>query len=337
MKRSNQLLVTAIPVLLLGVQVGGVGAQEPSNSIAVALVSEALHTLGADSTVSVLRTMRLTGNGTRSWFGQGSSPLNPTLVMPWNVEWIVDFENQRSFRRQVTFRGPDAYFCIWTTYRPDAVFSFECITRILFPADPQSLQQRHATAMKIHPQPRAVLAEALRESETLRYEGVRNVGSDARLHIVSFANAQQRCRTLYIDAGTKLLTRVEDERVQLPLGSVIPLEEYGDYRRVHDIWVPFLFRRVRPLQNSVGMVITDEERYIEVEFNAAADEAVFAVPEPHFPRRPDSEVTITEVAEGVYFIENATPNYNQLAVEFSEYLLVVDAPSNTEVSRTVID
>jgi glyoxylase-like metal-dependent hydrolase (beta-lactamase superfamily II) len=50
----------------------------------------------------------------------------------------------------------------------------------------------------------------------------------------------------------------------------------------------------------------------------------------------DLEFHVSQVAKSVYFVENASPDYNCMFVVFADYVLVVEAPQSDNVSAKVM-
>lgn len=316
-----------------------VAAQERSDRevrSAHAILERALQALGPQEAADRLAGLVLRGSGTRTSIGQGGSPGHPAGTSPLTMEWILDFTNGRARRTSATYQHDLPYFAITSRFSRERTFHIEDVTTVLFQVPGAAAEASRAAALRRFPEPRGRLLDALAASATVMAPERRVVdGVAVDVVDVQFENGQRW--SLLIDAATSLVRRVERaDPVRMPLDTLPLSIEYGEYRTVAGLQMPSRVRETTPSGSTIGSVRVDEYHFGEMRAVARVDDSVFAVPRMAFPRQSDGQPTFREVAQDVVFIENARPNYNQLAVAFDDYLLVVDAPFNGVVSDTIL-
>ncbi len=301
---------------------------------AEAIVRASLEAHAPAEALAELRTLLLRGTGTRSWLGQGSSPTHPVADMPLEVEWLLDFEGGRARRHQVTFQETVPYFCFTTVFAPSGGFNFECVTRIHMPMDETEGERRREAVLQGFPQPVGRLRTALERSATCELGPIVSVRGSPHYQ-VSYLDDDDRRLTLAIDTTTLLLSEVRGEPVALLRGEESFVEAYTRFRTVGGLTMPARVELTLPRPFD-GSMIRDLFDYTTIEVNVAIDPAGFELPAGGHERIADDSVALFRVAEGVHLIQNASSNYNQLAVEFTDHLLVVDAPFSPRVAERVL-
>lgn len=151
---------------------------------------------------------------------------------------------------------------------------------------------------------------------TLRSLG--RVVNDRRPHdVITFASSNGIQWTLFFDSRTKLLTKYEQMVSDNLSGDSAQETIFPGYRTVGKIKVP-----TRRVTRRAGELI-EEVNYNNVQFNVQLPDSAFAKPEGFdelpLPTPPPSKET--KLADGVYLIESGA---NSLAVEFNDYVLVVE-------------
>jgi len=299
------------------------------------LVETGLELLGSEERLNSLTSLRLEGLGSTSSIGQGSNPETPLSNNPVEVSWIVDFENGRVWRYRQSFQGDQGYFCFNSVYRQDDAFNYECVTGIHMPIETEAANRTRPLLLARFPEPRGRLLDAIDHAESLRYEGT--AGRNGRpVDVVSYTDEGNTNWHLEFDQERGFLRRALGGEVSMTLGAYRTTDEYSDYREMEGIMIPMRVRSTRPIAGTIGWAITDDTVYSRAEVDGAVDGGMFELPAEAAPRLEDNEVVVTEVANSVYFLQSVRPNYNQLLVDFDEFLLVVDAPFNAEVADATI-
>lgn len=299
-----------------------------------ALALAALAALG-DPVALGLAGLTIRVEGTRYWIGQGPSSADREAALPLTVETAYDFAGGRLAQTQLTYQGPAVYFGFRTVLTPDESYNHELVTDVHFalPAEAAGpmLERRLASV----PDPRGRLLKALRNAATL--EVLEPVELDGRrTDVVGYADSTGARWRIAIDAERLVRRAWLEVPVPKPLGEPT-LEEvvYDDYRAVAGLRIPHRVREARPTALPGSSVIWNSVTVTAVEAGPV-DPAAFDGPGSRHPRRPDQEIAATEIASGVVLLENARPNYNVLAVDLGDGLLVVDAPGSDEASDRVL-
>lgn len=167
--------------------------------------------------------------------------------------------------------------------------------------------------------PHGVIKAAIRNYATLQPRGK---GAKA-LTAVTFSEAGRFVATAYINADN-LVERVESVIPDTVLGQSNVVTQYSEYRAFGGVKFPM---RIRQAQG--GFPVLDLT-VREVEPNAPADIQV-----PDSVRTAPEKVTVDKVAEGVWFI--AGGSHNSVAIEMSDYLVLVESPLNDGRALPVIE
>ena len=178
--------------------------------------------------------------------------------------------------------------------------------------------------------PARVIVNALSRAEAARSLGAETVNGKPH-DVVVYAEPDGTLLTLYFDAGTHLLGKVETLSDTAVLGDTLNEQIYSDYRAVDGVNVPF-----RLTVRSAGQV-TQEMAYSTIDLNAAPDAAAFQLPsdllEPS--ATASAPIAVTTLGPGLHLIGGGT--HNSLAAEFADHVVVVDAPLSSERSRAVLE
>ena len=180
--------------------------------------------------------------------------------------------------------------------------------------------------------PHLLLLYASQRTETLRWLG--EAEEDGRkFRVVSFSAETGAQVSLYFDAQTNLLARTEQIDSHALLGDARFRSDFSDYQTVGGVKVPR--RRLAYLNRFV----TAEYEYAEVKLDFAVGERLLEVPagfiEPAPPTAAAAEV-MRKVGDGVYLIERIGPQYRVMFVEFEDHVMVLEAPTDASVSKTII-
>ena len=139
-----------------------------------------------------------------------------------------------------------------------------------------------------------------------------------------------RAFTLAVDAGTRLPTRVITPGNHVNLGDVLITTAFADYQNVGGLQLParlttktddFTTAEVRATKQTVDADAGD----------LAAPPTAAAAPVPA-PQTPN--VTVQEVARGIWLL--AGGSHHSALVEFSDRLVLIDAPQNDARTLAVI-
>lgn len=181
--------------------------------------------------------------------------------------------------------------------------------------------------------PHLFLLYALQRPETLRTLGEAEIDG-RKFRLVSFAAENGAQISLYFDVGTNLLARIEQIDSHSHLGDIAFGNIFPDYQTLGNVKIP---RRRLAFTNQF---ITGENEYAEVKLDFADTEKLLEVPagfvEPAPPRTTNAEV-MRKVGDGLYLIEKIGLFYRVMLVEFDSYVMVIEAPTDSNVSKAVIN
>lgn len=199
----------------------------------------------------------------------------------------------------------------------------------------RNLDERSKSQLKVGmllEAPHLLLLYARDRAETLRWLGEAEV-EGRKYRVISFAAESGAQISLYFEAGTDLLWRVEQLDSHALLGDVRSGQDFFDYRAVGTIKAP---RRRLAFYNQF---LTGEYEYAEVKLDFADGENLLEVPagfvEPAPPGAAAPEL-MRKLGDGVYLIERLGQAYRVMFVEFEDHVMVLEAPTDANVSKAVI-
>ncbi len=172
--------------------------------------------------------------------------------------------------------------------------------------------------------------EMLRSLGTLTHEGREH-------HALAYADPTGRQLTLLFDAVTKLPVRIETVRQHAQHGDQVVSVVFSDYRPIEEIQIPHHLVRLE------GDELAAETMVSSVRLGGEPDLALFERPADATEGQPiqvppsgPRELTVEEVAAGVYMIPNASPGYNVMYVTYDDGILVLETPVSPQVSKAVV-
>lgn len=179
--------------------------------------------------------------------------------------------------------------------------------------------------------PHLLLLYVAERPETLRSLGDAEINGQ-RFRVLSFAAENGAQISLYFDARTNLLARTEQLDSHAHLGDVTFGNIFSDYQTIGNVRIP------RKRLTFVNQFITGENEYAEVKLDFAGGEKLLEVPAGYVERAQaaaNAEV-MRKVGDGVYLIERVGQAYRVMFVEFEDYVMVLETPSDSNVSKAVI-
>jgi glyoxylase-like metal-dependent hydrolase (beta-lactamase superfamily II) len=156
-----------------------------------------------------------------------------------------------------------------------------------------------------------------------------------REDVISYTDEFNNHHRLSLNSTTHFLREVSTAAQLTRFGEgFLPRIVFENYRRNGRYWNP---TRVTMVQNS-WTIFTIDLRSIRRDFDRTLTTADFA-PSPGAIEiaQKSFDFHVAKVAPSVYFVENASPDYNSMFVVFTDYVLVVEAPTSDSDSKKVID
>jgi glyoxylase-like metal-dependent hydrolase (beta-lactamase superfamily II) len=160
-----------------------------------------------------------------------------------------------------------------------------------------------------------------------RVTRARRDGSESTVDVVT---SDGRSFTLAIDASTKLPTRVSTAGYSVNLGDIVITTTFADYQNVNGLQLPA--RLTTRTDNFTTADVRVVKQMVDGDAgNLAAPVAAASAPVP-VPQPPT--VTVEEVSPGVWLL--AGGSHHSALVEFSDHLMLIDAPQNDARTLAVI-
>ncbi len=149
-------------------------------------------------------------------------------------------------------------------------------------------------------------------------------------NVIAYANEDALQMSLYIDEGTHLLSKIEWLGTDVFTGDTITEMIFPAYKDVGGFKVP------TARMTTVGGEMTEDIRYADVVINKTlTDDAFKAKSDFRTPNpAPTGAAAVTKLAENIYTV--LAGGYNVLFVGFKDYIFVMEAPGNDDVSRDAI-
>jgi glyoxylase-like metal-dependent hydrolase (beta-lactamase superfamily II) len=180
--------------------------------------------------------------------------------------------------------------------------------------------------------PHAMLLAALERAATLRSLGQDDFNGKKQ-NVITFAASDGTQWTLYFDAGTNLLTKLENLDTDSTAGDVTQEFIYPAYASTGNLKFP-TGRIVRR-----GGDVIQDIKLSGVQVNTHPAESAFEGPQGFdaLPaNNPTPTPTVIELAKDVYLVQDAANGYNVMFVAMNDHILVAEAPLNDGTSKRVM-
>ena len=172
-------------------------------------------------------------------------------------------------------------------------------------------------------------------SQGARYVGI--VSKDGKTYdALSFVDGLGRLQTAHFDQATGLLHAVEALTAHAQWGDIAITRTYADYKNVEGVMIA---HKVTATQAGTVASVTNFESFEAVDVDAAIFEKPkdATVNDPFTaPSITPRELTIETLADGLYFIPNASQGYNVVFADYKDGILLVETPQSIQASRDII-
>lgn len=275
-------------------------------------------------------TVKYRGRRWMAWQSEKAGP--PWNVQPTLTDLVVDLKNNRVMRHSVTrypadfafastqmITGPNALF-----FDPTRAGYNDAVSRLTGPPNAVAGSRRELPALE--------LLQVLDRPESVRYVGDRT-DAGRRLQGVSYAQPNGAIYTLWIDAGTKRLTRLEwlaDDAVD---GDQLRSYDYSGYRDVQGIPVPsrLIEQRNGEIARDDTLAISINDHPTDAVFTAPASGYVEPQPLPAAEREP-----VRKLAENVWLAQQLPGGNRVMFVAFRDYVMIFEAPTPQFAADSVL-
>ncbi|MGH8204217.1 MAG: hypothetical protein ACREU4_06025, partial [Burkholderiales bacterium] len=304
---------------------------ERSQERARAVLDRAVEANGGAEALRDVEVVRLRLQGQTFPRLQMTTPAPPFEGGEFEETLLIDLEkNRMRLDQKASGFGFDADNTIAIADGSGSAYDNRAKTVTPIPAEQATQQQFIQYHRRL---PNLLLRQALDRTNSLRYLGEDRF--DGRRHeVVTFVMPDTQQVALYVDAATGLVSKYELIFVDSLEGVEASEIIFGDYRKAGSYQVPR-----RWTNRQLG---EDQTRYtVQAEFNPAVTDESFRVAAPGYtqvkPVPTNLEEKVDKLADGVYVIQNvAGQNQNSLAVGFSDYVAVVEAPGSSDGADAVI-
>jgi len=247
---------------------------------------------------------------------------------------LIDYSGSR-YITEGQSNSPGGYkFNFRTVSAPARSFNIDVLKNRRGP-EVRNLDERGKAQLKIgliSEVPHLLLLYVAQRSETLRYLGDAEI-EGRKFRLLTFAAETGAQMTLYFDARTSLLERAEQLDSNPLLGDTRVGNVFYDYQPTGAVKIP------RRRTGFINQFVTSENEYAEVKLDFTDGEKLLEVPagylEPPQTATANPEV-MRKVGDGVYLIERVGQAYRVMFVEFDIYVMVLEAPTDSNASRAVI-
>jgi glyoxylase-like metal-dependent hydrolase (beta-lactamase superfamily II) len=157
-----------------------------------------------------------------------------------------------------------------------------------------------------------------------------NVRNERGESLIDVATTDGQSFTLAIDASTKLPARVSAAASHPNLGDVVVSTTFGDYQSVDGLQLPTKLTTKTDAFTTTDVRVTRQT--VDADAGDLAAPAAAASAAPPTPQPPN--VTVEEVSPGVWLL--AGGSHHSALVEFSDHLMLIEAPQNEARTLAVI-
>ena len=234
---------------------------------------------------------------------------------------IVAGNDSASYEERITRPG---VYTGWHRYlvRDGKAWNLNLRSRQHRPASAPSVRQRIVRMV-----PHLILLEAMKQASTVR------VLDDAvvdgrRQRLLAFNSGSGQLTTVFIDAETRLVTKIEALATLPLIGDKTWEYRFERYRNADGVMFPG--RRITRLS---GLEV-EAVSYEKATWNGVPDRTLLDIPSDFVARDDDAlraakSQEVVDLAPGVHVVRNMRgTDYSMLFVEFEEFVLVAGAPQS---------
>ena len=299
----------------------------------LALLDSAIAANGGLDRLRAVEDLTIRYRGRRWMAYQSRSAVPPWTTQPTLMDLVVDIKNNRVYRFSETrypedflfagvqmITGTNAYF-----YDPTRAGFNDVINRATVAANQTMASRREVPALE--------LLQARDRSESVRWVGERSDGG-RRLQGVSYAQPNGAIYTLWVDAGTKRLARLEWLRDDAVDGDQVASYDYSGYRMEGTIPVP-----TRLVERRNGELVRDDSLAIAIDTRPA--DSLFTPPATGYGEAspvtgPESE-PVRKLADNVWLLQQLPGGNRVMFVAFRDHVLVFEAPTPQAAATAVLE
>ena len=296
------------------------------------IVDLAITALGGEEALRGINNVTLAESGQTTPRLQMPTPSGPNEAGTFEEQLTLDLKNSRLLVKNQG-AGAGFQFNAVNVIKGGEGSAFDLRARTVTPI-PSATATSPAFVQYYRRLPHLLLRQALDRSGTVRYLGD-DTFNGRKHNVITFVMADGSQIAMFVDAGTNLISKYEQVFTDPLLGDRAAAVVYGPYSASGNTKVPSGFDLIQ-----AGDVVT-RLKYTAVKFNSTLDDKMFEPKTEGFVAAkaapPGGPEAVNKLADGVFLLENvAGPNQNMLAVEFKDYILVVEAPGTSAGTATAV-
>lgn len=271
----------------------------------------------------------------RRWMAyQSTSLAQPWVTQPTFADVVIDFKNNRLMQHRETRYPADFLFESKQITTPQRSWFYDPTRAGLGDVVVQFQGAPVATNPVRRELPAFEFLEVRGRAESVRWVGEQTVNGQ-RLQGVSYAQPNG-VYTLWIDAATKRLARLDWLRDDGVDGDQLASYEYTGYRVEQGIPVP-----TRLVERRNGELVRDDT--LTYTFDSRPADSLFAAPTTGYGQADDFRPTgveaepVRKLAENVWLLQQLPGGNRVMFVAFRDYVLVFEAPTPQAAATAVLE
>ena len=300
----------------------------------LALVDSAIAANGGLDRLRAVEDLTVRYRGRRWMAYQSEKASPPWTTQPTLTDLVIDIKNNRVFRNSETRYPADFLFAsTQITTGPNVIFFDPTRAGFGDAIGRVTSSQQVATLAPRRELPALELLQARDRSESVRWVG-EQTDAGKRLQGASYAQPNGAIYTLWIDAATKRLSRLEWLRDDPVDGDQLSSYEYSGYRTEKGIPVP-----TRLVERRNGELVRDDTLAITID--TRPPDSLFVAPKTGYAEGspitgPESEA-VRKLADKVWLIQQMPGGNRVMFVEFRDHVVVLEAPTPQSAATAVLD
>jgi glyoxylase-like metal-dependent hydrolase (beta-lactamase superfamily II) len=307
-------------------------AVERSHERAKQVLDAAVEAIGGRAAVEGVKGVRFTLRG-ESWPRfQNVNAEPPYTPGSYEEETVLDLtQNRMSVEQKNKGAGFRGHSRIVVTGNGGQ--TFDLLNRTATPIAAANAQQQQFAQYQRR-LPSLILRTALQRNGTLRYLGEDTVNG-SKHHAITFVHVDGVQMALYVDAKTNLISKYELIFADTVTGDDASEIYFTDYRKSGALLVPttFLWKLAGEVTAKWTYDVTFDPQIADGTFDSSTDG--FRVQPANAAQQ--RTVGVEKLGDGVYLVNNLGGGvYNVMAVEFSDHVVVVEAPLSSQVAEQAI-
>jgi glyoxylase-like metal-dependent hydrolase (beta-lactamase superfamily II) len=301
-----------------------IGNVQQSYARARALVDSAAAAYGGQPALDAVRQIRVQMTGVDHWRNQSRAVSPPYDREEATTDLMIDLAAGRLINTSsMTYPGEIHRAWRWITDR-DSSFTVDLRALTFQTNNFPPAQTQTGNLFRL---PQWIVIKARESGTALRYLGRMKLSSGAEVEAVS-TNVQNQHLTIGFDPQTRLVRGWMWVGMDALLGQVPREVEFVDYRRLNGVLLPA--RQI----DWVGNEIRREFSFDAVTANYHVPDSLVRPPSQTTLVREPEVPPVRSLAPGVWLVGGST---SALAVEFSDHVMVVDAPFNAREIKARLD